>query len=153
FMVRNSGDSVAAGTHRQILARLSPMPISGGQSSPLQRPNEAGSIMPKRLIGTRQARCEIEANGRVDGLRRNAGIPPSTGRGSERLMAGFGAAARRHVAKPIVRFYKCQLYRFRRALLDWQIPYRPESRRWGSGLPLGALQSIQAGALSYSYRG
>jgi cephalosporin hydroxylase len=68
-------------------------------------------------------------------------------------MAGFGAAAREHVAKPIERFYKRQLYRFRRALLDWQIPHRPQSRRWGSGLPLDALQSIQAGALKYSYRG
>jgi cephalosporin hydroxylase len=55
--------------------------------------------------------------------------------------------------KRIEHTYKRQIYRFRRALLPWSIPYRPERRKWGSELPLAALQSIQVGALQYTYRG
>ena len=49
--------------------------------------------------------------------------------------------------------YRRTRYRFRRAILDWRVPYRPKGRKWGSGLSLTALQSIQAGAFAYSYRG
>ena len=53
----------------------------------------------------------------------------------------------------IERFYKTQLYRIRRLLSRRRIPYRPGGRGWAIGLPLNAVESIQAGALRYSYRG
>lgn|SRR5262249_40615091 len=55
--------------------------------------------------------------------------------------------------KRIEHLYKRQVCRLRRALLHWHIPYRPDGRKWGSGLPLLAAQSIQVGTLQYSYRG
>jgi cephalosporin hydroxylase len=53
----------------------------------------------------------------------------------------------------IERLYKIQLARFRRFLSLTSIPYRPGGRSWRAGLPITAVQSIQAGALQYSYRG
>jgi cephalosporin hydroxylase len=53
----------------------------------------------------------------------------------------------------IERFYKTQLYRLRRLLARRSVPYRPDGRGWQIGLPLHAVESIQQGALRYSYRG
>jgi cephalosporin hydroxylase len=51
------------------------------------------------------------------------------------------------------RVYKLQLHRFLRVAAELLTPYRPARRRWGIGLPLKALNSIQAGALKHEYRG
>jgi cephalosporin hydroxylase len=59
----------------------------------------------------------------------------------------------RRTGMRLERFYKLQLYRFRRALVHARIPYRPGGRKWGIDLPLRALDSIQVGGLHYSYRG
>ena len=60
---------------------------------------------------------------------------------------------RHDLLKTLENLYKRQLYGARRMAARWRIPYRPGGRDWSIGLPLAAVQSIQAGALSYSYRG
>jgi cephalosporin hydroxylase len=59
----------------------------------------------------------------------------------------------RRIGEAIEYLYKLQLWRIRRISSFLQIPYRPAGRRWQSDLPLGAIRSIQRGALNYSYRG
>jgi cephalosporin hydroxylase len=59
----------------------------------------------------------------------------------------------RRTEKQVEDFYKRQLHRVRRVVLDWQMPYRPQGRKWGCALPLTAVRSLQAGTLAYSYRG
>lgn len=59
----------------------------------------------------------------------------------------------RRAARRLERLYKSNLYRLRRIAARARIPYRPHRRRWGIDLPLGAVSSIQHGALHYSYRG
>jgi cephalosporin hydroxylase len=54
--------------------------------------------------------------------------------------------------KRIERLYKLQLYRLR-AFRHSRVPFRPGGRAWAVDLPLTAIESIQAGALRYSYRG
>src|SRR5215469_591821 len=63
-----------------------------------------------------------------------------------------GAWLHRSVAR-VEDFYKRQLYRVRRLVVERQVPYRPQGRRWRVDLPLAAVRSLQAGALQYSYRG
>jgi len=72
---------------------------------------------------------------------------------SHRMQRDRGPSFLRRSEKSIENFYKRQLYRLRRSWYLAQIPYRPGGRKWGSGLPLRANQSIQAGALKFSHRG
>jgi cephalosporin hydroxylase len=49
--------------------------------------------------------------------------------------------------------YKRRLSLLRRRLHLSRIPYLPDGRDWGSALPFDVADSIQRGALGYSYRG
>jgi cephalosporin hydroxylase len=64
-----------------------------------------------------------------------------------------GGASLRGAAKSIEAIYKYALRRLWRLQERRRIPYRPGGRPWGADLPLRALQSLQNGALKYSYRG
>jgi cephalosporin hydroxylase len=55
--------------------------------------------------------------------------------------------------KALEKFYKRMLGRLRRQSAIAKVANRPAGRKWGSGLPIWAVESIQKGAARYSYRG
>jgi len=55
--------------------------------------------------------------------------------------------------RTLERLYKRQLRRVLRVAAELGVPYRPGGRRWRIDLPQSTLNTLQAGALKYSYRG